>query len=242
MIDKLCNFVSRKTNVVGYVPFTLEGARYGKHGIPYCPTTVSEIPSSIITYSEAKEIWNKEIRNNPEFTHTAFVCFYEDDYKFEAPTTGIMADPESAFEILRHFAGIITPDFSTNQDFPEPLKILNTSRMREFGYWFGTICGRPVVNNVRWGTRESYWYCFEGIPKKSIIAISTVGGSPRKLENRERFEEGLKRLMRVLKPHTIIVYGSANYECFEKLKKRGVIIVPFPCKTRRAFAKGGNDE
>ncbi|MDO4484021.1 MAG: DUF4417 domain-containing protein [Clostridia bacterium] len=47
------------------------------------------------------------------------------------------------------------------------------------------------MNNVRWGTSESYRYCFVGIPTHSVVAIGTVGGSPRKLEDRERFETGL---------------------------------------------------
>ena len=109
--------------------------------------------------------------------------------------------------------------------------------MRAFGYWYGTIRKKAVINNVRWGTSETYEYCFDGVPQNSIVAIGTVGGSPRKKRDRVRFEEGLNEMMRRLSPHTIIVYGSANYQCFEELKKRGVQIVPFPSKTSRAFAR-----
>ena len=38
-----------------------------------------------------------------------------------------------------------------------------------------------VINNVRWGTFETYDYCFEGISSESVVAIGTVGGSPRRL-------------------------------------------------------------
>ena len=41
-----------------------------------------------------------------------------------------------------------TPDFSTYQDFPEPLKVYNTYRMRAFGYWL-TKNGIKVINNIR---------------------------------------------------------------------------------------------
>ena len=80
------------------------------------------------------------------------------------------------------------------------------------------------------------WYCFDGIPENSVVAIGTVGGSPRKLEDRERFEEGLKELVRRLHPHTIIVYGSANYKCFKELEEQGITILAYPSKTNKAFA------
>ena len=78
------------------------------------------------------------------------------------------------------------------------------------------MCYNKNTNNVRWGTSETYRYCFDGIDTDSIVAIGTVGGSPRKYIDRLRFEEGLAELVRVLRPHTIVVYGSANYPCFEK--------------------------
>ena len=58
----------------------------------------------------------------------------------------------------------------------------------------------------------------------------------RKLEDRERFEEGLRELVRRLHPHTIIVYGSANYPCFKELEKQGIKILAYPGKTSRVFA------
>ena len=88
---------------------------------------------------------------------------------------------------------------------------------------------------MRWGTPETYKYCFDGIPKNSIIAIGTVGGSPRKLIDRKRFEDGLCEMVERLNPHTIIVYGSAKYPCFEKLKKQGINIVAFSSETAKAF-------
>ena len=56
------------------------------------------------------------------------------------------------------------------------------------------------------------------------------------LDDRERFEEGLKELVRRLHPHTIIVYGSANYKCFKELEEQGITILAYPSKTNKAFA------
>ena len=138
--------------------------------------------------------------------------------------------------MLSHFEGVISPDFSTYQDFPEPIKLDATYKMRLMGYWFG-ICGLQVINNVRWGTEETYSYCFTGIPQNSIVAIGTVGGSPRKHIDRKRFHQGLNKMIEALKPHTIIVYGSAQYECFDKLKQKGVCILSFKSQTSRVFER-----
>lgn len=138
--------------------------------------------------------------------------------------------------IIKHFAGVITPDFSTYQDFPEPIKINAVYRMRLYGYWLGKE-GISVINNVRWGTEETYDYCFEGIPVNSIVSIGTVGGGPRKLINRKRFETGLYKMVELLKPHTILIYGSALGKCFDDLKEKGINIVSYPSKTSKDFER-----
>lgn len=202
--------------------------------IPFCPTTATKIPSEVVTWEEAKAIYRKHIaQKDYNFQYDAFICYYIDDYKFDG-ARGIWHDSKQALNVIRHFSGIITPDFSTYQDFPEPIKIYATYRMRLFGYWAGKN-GIAVINNVRWGTKETYRYCFDGIPKNDIVAIGTVGGGPRKLEDRERFEEGLYKMVEELSPHTIIVYGSSSSDCFKKLEKQGIKIVSFQSKTARVY-------
>ena len=228
---------------VWWRPDFVRGASFSKNNdIPFCPTKASGIPAMIITYKQAKEIYHKELKKgNKGFIHFAYVCFYEDDAEFDT-VFGIWFRYKKAYEILSHFSGIITPDFSTYQDFPHPLKLWNTYRMRAFGYWYGEICGGNVINNVRWGTPETYSYCFDGIPKNSVVAIGTVGGSPKKLADRSRFEDGLAEMMRVLSPHTVIVYGSAKYPCFEMLKEQGIGIISYPSKTSQVYERRKGNE
>lgn len=211
-----------------------KGATFCKHDIPFCPTTARHIPVHQVTWEEAKQIHTYHItRKEHDYHEDAFVNWYLDDYKFDGPS-GIWHDYNNALNILRHFAGVITPDFSTNQDFPEPIKIYATYRMRVYGYWLGRE-GVEVINNVRWGTAETFDYCFEGIPTNSIVSIGTVGGGPRKLIDRDRFEIGLTEMMERLNPHTILIYGSANGACFDKLRNQGIHIFSYPSKTARAF-------
>ncbi len=214
--------------------FMAEGAMFGKYDIPYCPTTAADIPKEQVTWEEAKQIHRTHIsKKDEDYFVDAYINWYIDDYKFDGPR-GLWHDYNFALRVIKHFAGIITPDFSTYQDFPHPIKINATYRMRIFGYWVGKQ-GINVVNNVRWGTEETFEYCFEGVPKNSIVSIGTVGGGPRKLADRSRFEAGLYKMVEVLNPHTILVYGSAKGECFDELRKRGIIIVSYQSKTARVF-------
>ena len=108
--------------------------------------------------------------------------------------------------------------------------------MRTYGYWLGKNKVH-TVNNVRWGTAETWRYCWDGIPDNSIVCIGTVGGNPRKLIDCKRFEEGLEELVRVRSPHTILVYGSANYPCFDELINQGIKVIAYPGRTALAFER-----
>lgn len=214
--------------------FMCDGARWSVNDIPHCPTIISKIPSRIITWVEAKSVFKRNIAKTPDFKDNAFVCFYIDDQKFDGTRAGIWAQPNRALKVLSHFKGIITPDFSTYQEFPYPLKLYNTYRMRAFGYWCGKN-GLEVINNVRWGSDETYDYCFDGIDKCSIVAVGTVGGNPRRMFDRLRFEKGLDKLVERLKPKIILTYGSAKYPCFRKLREGGLKIIEYPSTTSEAF-------
>ncbi len=221
--------------------FMVEGAEFAiGSDIPVCPCSAIEIPSGLISYDDAKHIHKIKSKTDPDYRVDAFVHFYIDDQKFDGPRSSVWLYPNKALEVLRHFTGVITTDFSTNADFPDPIKRYNTYRMRAFGFWLGSQ-GISVINNVRWGTEETWDYCFDGIPYKSIVSIGTVASGINKLENRPDFEAGLFKMVEVLNPHTIVVYGSANYDCFKKISDMGIRIISFPSDTSLAFVskKGG---
>ena len=222
--------------------FMVQGANYSINDIPICPTTAQELPLELISYDDAKSKHKKNIKyHNVDYFVNAFVHFYIDDQKFDGKQSSIWLYPNKSLEILRHFAGIISPDFSTYADFPEPLKRWNFYRMYAFGYWISKQ-GIPVINNARWGTEETWSYCFDGIEPNSIVAIGTVASGINRLENRPLFERGLEHLVEKIHPPTILVYGSANYECFKTLKTVGINIVAYPSKTSEAFARRNKHE
>ena len=208
--------------------------------IPFCPCTAKEVPKKLISYVDAKHLHKITIEKNPDYHYDAFIHFYIDDQKFDGPRSGIWVKPYEALKIIRHFAGVITPDFSTNADFPDPIKRYNTYRMRAFGYWLTTY-GISVINNVRWGTEETWDYCFDGIPCNSIVAIGTVASGINRRENRPDFDSGIHRMKNNICPRIIILYGSANHDCFRDFADTGIKIFPFPSETFLAFKdrKGG---
>lgn len=209
--------------------------------MPFCPTSNETVPKSLISYDDAKHLHKINIREHPDYHIDEYVHFYIDDQKFDGKRSGIWSDPYSALEVIRHFSGAISPDFSTNLDFPDPIKRYNTYRMRAFGLWLHNN-GIPVINNVRWGTKETWCYTFDGIPYNSIVSIGTVASGISKIRNRPLFEEGLFKMVETLKPHTIITYGSSNYSFFDKLKQKNITIVSFPSKTSLAFSKKEGDK
>lgn len=217
--------------------FMVKGAKFSNKDIPLCPTTAKSLPRKLITFSEAKTIHYKMVKKDKNYLIDAFVCFYEDDYKFDGKRKGIWVNPSFGYNILKHFKGIITPDFSTYIDFPDPLLRWNTYRMRAYGFWYGTLCKKEVINNLRWGFEDSYDYCFDGIEDDTIVAIGTVGGSPRKLEDKKRFENGLFKFAEEHHPKCIIVFGSCNYDCFNKLREKGIKILHYESKTEISFKK-----
>ena len=156
--------------------FMVDGASFTANDIPILIGS-SKIPVGLIPYDEAKTIYNKRIKNEPDFKDNRFVHFYIDDQKFDGKKNSIWTFPKEALRILNHFAGIITPDFSTYCDFPYPIKLINTFRMRSFGFWISKQ-GIEVINNVRWGTPETYHYCFDGIPEERLYRKPENGEKP----------------------------------------------------------------
>ena len=221
--------------------YLVREANFSENDIPLCPTIISKLPTKIITWMEAKKVHKELIQKDSNYVSNAYICFYVDYQYFDGPKSSIWTFSKDALRVIKHFKGIITPDFSTYVDFPKPILLYNTYRMRDFGYWIGSN-GKEVINNVRWGYDDTYGYCFDGIEKDSIVAIGTVGGSPRKLVDRERFELGFYELVERLTPRMIIVYGSANYSCFDKATSKGIEIIRYPSHTNSAFKKETMDE
>ena len=99
-----------------------------------------------------------------------FVHFFLDDYLFERT----WSRPEENSKFLSSFKGVLSPDFSQYTNMPEALCIYNHYRkMWVSAYW--QLQGLRVIPVAGWGDKASFEYCFDGMPKNSLIAVSSVG-------------------------------------------------------------------
>lgn len=132
--------------------------------------------------------------------------FFYDDYKF----INAWRQPDRYVDRLKKFKAVISPDFSLYTDFPRALQILSCYRRQWLGaYW--QYLGIDVIPDVIWGDKESYEYCFDGIPKHSTVAISTVGvrnDSEWNNKTGDLFKAGYDEMIRRLEPTSILLYGS----------------------------------
>lgn len=132
--------------------------------------------------------------------------FYYDDYKF----IQAWRDPDKYIETLRKFKAVVSPDFSLYTDFPRALQILSCYRRQWCGA-FWQYMGIDVIPDVVWGDKESFKYCFDGIPKHSTVAVSTVGVKRDEDWNNKSgnlFKAGYDEMMNRLEPTTILFYGD----------------------------------
>jgi len=64
--------------------------------------------------------------------------------------------------------------------------------------------GIKVIPTVRWGDLTSFNFCFDGIEKGSIVAVSTIGVKKQK----SHFMLGYNEMLSRIKPSKIICYGK----------------------------------
>ena len=237
MIKVIIRMATRNGTQDLWNAFMVQEANFTENDIPISSPSTT-IPQNVIGWDDAKAIYKKLILKDGNFSYPAFIHFYIDDQKFDGKTNSIWLYPKRALKIIKHFAGIISPDFSTYYDFPKYIKGFNIYRMRAFDCYmeFESV---PYIHNVRWGTEETWDYCFDGIPKGSTVAIGTVASGLRKKENRRLFEEGFRKMIAILQPKTIIIYGSENYPVIQEAKDKGILIISFESKTSLAFKQRG---
>lgn len=127
------------------------------------------------------------------------VHFFLDDYRFES----IYNNPERKLDILKQYKAVLTPDFSMFTEMPIALQLFSTFRNR----WVGAYLqeqGISVIPTVRWGDLTSFNFCFDGIEKGCIVAVSTVGVKKEK----SHFMLGYNEMLSRIKPCKILCYGK----------------------------------
>lgn len=130
------------------------------------------------------------------------VHFYMPDYKMAR----LWTHPDIYTEMLRRYRFVCTPDFSMYTNWPMALQINSHYRKCWIGaYWQNE--GLTVIPTVTWSDERSYAWCFDGIPRKGIVAISSVGTQAEK-ETKRLFLSGFEAMLDTLKPRRILFHGD----------------------------------
>lgn len=168
----------------------------GFYGIPVMSPT-DTVGDKFLRFMDFNDVAN----------HEDYIAhFYYDDYKF----ISAWREPDKYQDKLRRFKAVVSPDFSLYTDFPRALQILSCYRRQWCGaYWQSQ--GIDVIPDVVWGDKQSFKYCFDGIPKRSVVAVSSVGVKNDKEWNGEKaemFKAGYDAMLNKLKPTKILFYGD----------------------------------
>lgn len=150
------------------------------------------IPSELIGFKYAKTSKKKDV----------CIHFYLDDYQFER----VWNCPEKYVDILLEYDCILSPDFSLYLDMPMPMKIWNVYRSRQIGAYYQNQ-GIKVIPTISWAEPETFEFCFQGIPKGSIVSISTIGvkGDNDALKI---WKDGVDEMIRQIEPSAILIWGG----------------------------------
>lgn len=169
---------------------------------------IPEIPKSEFCDDDFKDLrllaFNSAKSDNGKHCER-FVHFFLYDYNFES----IWKNPEKFIEILTKYKGVLTPDFSMYTEMPYAVQIYNTFRNRWCGAYLASK-GIKVVPTVNWSDEGSFDFCFKGIPKGSVVAVSTYmfHESAHHAAQKDLFMAGYNRMFSEIEPEKIICYSE----------------------------------
>lgn len=160
------------------------------------------IPSDLIGFNYAKT--NKD-------KNCGIHCFV-DDYQFER----LWNNPEKYIDVLKEYECVLSPDYSLYMSMTMPNKIWNVYRSRLIGSFYQQR-GIKVIPTISWAEKETFKFCFEGVEKGGVVAISTIGVK----ESDDAFQiwkDGVDEMIKRLKPSAILVYGGEVDYDYGKIK------------------------
>lgn len=148
------------------------------------------------------------------------VHFFVDDYRFKC----LRDNPEKSLGRYSQYAFMLSPDFSRYNEMPMWKVIEAVGSNRWVGaYWQSK--GLRVFPSVGWATPYSYRFCFQGIEKHSVVAVTTNGN----LKGKRLYLHGYDAMLEHIEPEAVICLGkmfpemrgniiNVTYETYRKVK------------------------
>ena len=134
------------------------------------------------------------------------IHFFLDDYQFNR----LWNNPDKYIEMLKKFKCLLSPDFSMYTDYPKAMQLWKHYQK----HWIGAYLERQgikIIPTIGWSDHESYKWCFDGEPKNSIVAISSIG-TQRYEESKRLFIDGYAEMKKKLKPSKVLFWGKIPKE------------------------------
>lgn len=172
-----------------------------KFGIPIIPKS----QFSSCELQDLRLIGFNQVKRDNGLHANRMVHFFLYDYLFE----NIWKDPQPFIEYLSKYAGVLTPDFSMYIEMPTTVQLYNTFRNRWCGAYLKSK-GIRVIPTINWGTKESFDFCFAGVPKGSTVAVSTYmfHSHGNHADQKDLFMRGYREMLRQIEPEHIICYSE----------------------------------
>lgn len=169
----------------------------------------------------------RQAKVNDDKNQHKTIHFFTYDWLFDA----VYEKPEQTMEKLDQYYALLTPEFSLYWDMPKALQIYNTFKNRWCGAYWQSM-GKLVIPTVCCAGENSYDFCFDGIEKGSVVAISTYRCEKYKTEILESYN----KMLSVINPSAVICYG----EPFPEMKGNIKVVQPFD--EEELIAKLGEEE
>ena len=141
--------------------FLYQGKSAGKYDFPIMKKQNIDIKKiNFLSYSDIKK---GDDENKDKTIH-----FFTYNWKFEK----VYSSPEEELEKLSRYYCLLSPDFSIFENMPKALQIESIFKNRWCdAYWQSK--NLKVIPTVSWGDESTFDFCFDGIEKGSIVAVST---------------------------------------------------------------------
>ena len=154
----------------------------GKYGMPL-------IKRQDIDLDKIELLVFTKTKHNDEENQSKTIHFFTYDWNFES----VFEKPEESLEKLDQYYALLTPEFSTYKDMPLARQIDSVFKNR----WCGAFWqkqGMKVIPTVSWGSIPCLEFCFDGIEKGSVVAVSTY----TREDNKEGFMLGYNKMLEII--------------------------------------------
>ena len=171
----------------------VEGAQLvGQFGFPKLQK-VRYVPEKLVPFNA--------LRTDHDLRHKC--ChFFIDDYQFER----FWNSPVRYLPLLKKCEGVIGPDFSMYSNMSQAQIIWNCYRNRVLTFWLQRN-GIPAIPVLEWSSISDFSFCFDGIPRGSVVAIGLYGCRKNAIK-RFALLQGFYRACEIVEPKTVVAYGT----------------------------------